>query len=168
MILRKATIADQPLLEHWDKQPHVIAAAPDDVWNWEEELPKDSPWRELLISEVEGEPIGFLQIIDPLLEETHYWGECEPNLRALDIWIGEARNLNRGYGTTMMKLAIDRCFTNPDVTAILIDPLESNIDAHRFYERIGFRFVGKRTFDGDDCFVYELRRSDWKTNQVSY
>ena len=43
-----------------------------------------------------------MQIIDPLAEPTHYWGEVEPNLRALDIWIGEKDALGRGYGTAMM------------------------------------------------------------------
>jgi RimJ/RimL family protein N-acetyltransferase len=73
-----------------------------------------------------GRPIGFVQIIDPAREESHYWGDCEPNLRAIDIWIGEADCLNKGYGTQMMRLAIERCFADPSVTAILIDPLASN------------------------------------------
>ena len=60
----------------------------------------------------------------------------------------------------MMKQAIARCFAAPGVTAILIDPLASNTAAHRFYERIGFRFFDRRQFGGDDCFVYRLKRDD--------
>ena len=159
--LRHATIDDIEILEYWDKQPHVIAAAPDDDWDWKEELTQRYQWRELLISELDGEPIGFLAIIDPAEEETHYWGTIEPNLRALDIWIGEARNLNKGYGAQMMKLAFERCFHNPKVKAILIDPLASNTAAHRFYERLGFEFIEERSFYGDDCFVYQLTREKW-------
>jgi aminoglycoside 6'-N-acetyltransferase len=40
--------------------------------------------------------------------------------------------------------------------AVLIDPLASNTRAHRFYGRLGFRFVERRRFGQDDCFVYRL------------
>jgi len=102
-----------------------------------------------------------MQIIDPLLEDSHYWGEVEPNLRALDIWIGEADALGKGYGTQMMQLAFQRCFADKAVTAILIDPLKSNTRAHQFYERLGFEFVEERCFDTEMCCVYQLRREVW-------
>jgi aminoglycoside 6'-N-acetyltransferase len=158
--LRPATLADLDLLRHWDEQPHVVSSDPNDEWNWEVEVARTPPWREQLIGEVDGRPVGFVQIIDPAEEETHYWGDAPANLRAIDIWIGEAGDLNRGYGTAMMKLAIARCFTPPEVTAILIDPLASNTSAHRFYERLGFRFVERRQFGEDDCFVYRLEREE--------
>ena len=163
MHLRPATLADLPTLHHWDRQPHVIAASgDDDVFDWENEIPSDVDWRELLIAEDEGRPIGFIQIIDAAREESHYWGDAEENLRAIDIWIGEAGDLGKGYGTQMMRLAIDRCFAEPKVTAILIDPLARNVRARRFYERLGFVVVGPRTFGTDDCVVYRLGRLDWK------
>lgn len=159
LTLRPASIADLDLLLYWDQQPHVIASDPDDDWNWAEELQRFPSWREQLIAEVDGKPIGCLQIIDPAKEETHYWGDVPCNLRAIDIWIGEADYLNKGFGTQMMQQAIERCFANPQVTAILIDPLESNTGAIRFYERLGFEFVEKRNFEGSDCMVYRLERS---------
>jgi aminoglycoside 6'-N-acetyltransferase len=165
--LRRATLADVPLLRRWDEQPHVVAADPNDDWNWEEEIPRTLAWRELLIAELDGRPIGFMQIIDPALEETHYWGEAPPNQRAIDIWIGEAGDLGQGYGTVMMRLALDRCFAPPDVTAVIIDPLASNVRAHRFYERLGFRFVERRQFGADDCLVYQLTRADYEPARPS-
>lgn len=156
--LRPAEIDDLDLLRHWDAQPHVVACDPNDDWEWETELARNPPWREQLIGEVDGRPVGFLQIIDPAEEESHYWGDLPANLRAIDIWIGEASDLNRGYGTALMKLAIARCFAAPEVTAILIDPLASNRSAHRFYERLGFRPIGPRRFGDDDCLVYRLAR----------
>ena len=169
--LRSANINDLALVRHWDTQPHVIASGVDgDEWNWAEELGKNPEWREFLIAELDGRPIGFLQIIDPRLEESHYWGAgVEPNLRAIDIWIGEADDLGKGYGTEMMRRAIEKCFAPPEVTAIIIDPLASNTDAHRFYERLGFKFVERRRFDDDDCFVYRLERADWDNKpQISH
>jgi len=160
--LRIATLDDLELLEHWDKQQHVIDSDPDDDWDWKNELQRFPDWREQLVAEIDGRPLGFLQIIDPYFEESHYWGEVEENFRAIDIWIGEKKDLGKGYGTIMMNLAIERCFQNKKVTAILIDPLESNIRSIRFYKRLGFKFLEKRIFDTSHCEVLKLERSDWK------
>ncbi|MDF5707042.1 MAG: GNAT family N-acetyltransferase [Nostoc sp. S4] len=161
MNLRAATLADLALLQHWDRQVHVNASDPNDDWNWKVELDRTPDWREQLIAEIEGRPIGFIQIIDPALEDSHYWGDVAANIRAIDIWIGEESDLGKGYGTKMMQLALARCFAAPAVTAVLIDPLVSNTRAHRFYERLGFEFVERRRFGDDDCLVYRLNRADW-------
>jgi aminoglycoside 6'-N-acetyltransferase len=159
--LRSATSADLDLLRHWDEQPHVISSDPNDDWGWEVELDRAPDWREQLIAELDGRPIGFVQIIDPAREDSNYWGDAAPDLRAIDLWIGEETDLGKGYGTKMMQLAIARCFADPAVTAVLVDPLASSIRAHRFYERFGFQFIEYRRFGDDDCFVYRLSRADW-------
>jgi aminoglycoside 6'-N-acetyltransferase len=118
-----------------------------------------------LIGEVNGRPVGIMQVIDPQSEETHYWGGIESGFRAIDIWIGEEDDLGRGYGTQMMRAALDRCFSDTTVRAVLIDPLVSNTRAHRFYERLGFRLVDRRMFGNDDCYVYRLERSTWEAEK---
>ncbi len=120
----------------WDEQPHILASDPNDDWGGEVELAHHPDWREQWIAELEGRPIGFLQIIDPAREESHCWGDISANLRAIDSWIGEAADLGKGYGTAMMTLAIARCFANPSVTAILVDPLTSNICAYWLWWRL--------------------------------
>lgn len=162
MRLRTATLDDLDLLRSWDEQPHVIDADPNDDWGWEVELGRQPDWREQLIVEVDGKPIGFIQIIDPALEQDHYWGAVPDNLRAIDIWIGEPEYLGKGHGTRMMQMALARCFADPRVTAVLIDPLASNTRAHRFYQRLGFRFLERRQFGSDDCFVFQLERSHFR------
>ena len=162
MKLRPATPNDLALLRYWDTKSHVVAATGDDGdFGWETELPRDPEWRELLIAETDGRPLGMIQIIDPATEETHYWGDVEDNLRAIDIWIGEEGDLGKGYGTRMMQLALERCFANVMVKAVLVDPLASNTRAHRFYERLGFRPMERRMFGNDDCIVYRLERQAW-------
>lgn len=159
--LRPAVPADIPTLRRWDEQPFVVESDPNDDWNWEYELGRTVDWREQFVAEVDRRSIGFVQIIDPQREETHYWGECGPHLRAVDIWIGEPDFLGRGYGSRLMQLALKRCFADASVSAVLIDPLASNARAIRFYERLGFRLVGPRRFGLDDCLVYRLDRGDW-------
>ena len=154
------------MLTYWDSKPHVIEATGDDDWfDWETELKQDPAWRELLIAMHGDRPIGLLQIIDPQLEETQYWGDVEPNLRAIDIWIGEEDDLGHGFGTEMMDLALQRCFDDAGVTRVLIDPLETNTRAHRFYKRLGFEEVGPRVFEKDRCLVFELTREAWERNR---
>ncbi|MEL6973257.1 MAG: GNAT family N-acetyltransferase [Bacteroidota bacterium] len=155
---RTAVPADLPTLKLWDEQAHVIASDPDSDWSWETELSYDPVWREQLMVELDERPLGFIQIIDPQEEESHYWGEVPPNLRAIDIWIGMAEDLGKGYGTVMMRKALDRCFADPKVTKVLIDPLATNVRAIRFYERLGFEFVEERDFQGVRCHVYQMRR----------
>ena len=160
--LRDANFADAPLLRRWSDEPHVRAVTDDD-WGWETELGRMVPWRAQLIAEVAGgggwRPIGFVQIIDPAREDSHYWGDVPGNLRAIDIWIGEADALGQGHGTTMMRAALARCFAAPDVEAVIIDPPDTNVDAQRFYRRLGFVADGVRVFGEDRCLVMRLTRA---------
>ena len=161
LTLRPATLADLDLLQRWSEQPHVVACDPNDDWQWSSELGRTPDWREQLIAEIGGRPVAFVQIIDPAREESHYWGDAPTDLRAIDIWIGEASDLGHGYGTRIMHRALARCFATPEVTAVWIDPLVSNVRARRFYERLGFRELERRRFGLDDCMVYQLTRADW-------
>ncbi len=168
--LRPTTPADAELLAAWDREPHVIACSTDNPGaevafggiDWREELADQSEVSFYRIAEVGGRSVGVMQICDPHLEPTHYWGEIEPGLRAIDIWIGPKDALGRGWGTEMMRQAIDGCFADPEVHGIVIDPLASNADAHRFYQRLGFRPEGRRTFGDDDCLVHRLTREAWE------
>ena len=135
--LRPAGFSDLELLQRWDKAPHVIAAKGTEDWGWQAELHRQPDWREQLIAEVEGTPVGFLQIIDPARDESHYWGECQDGLRAIDIWIGETAYVGRGFGKEM------------------------NTRARRFYEKLGFCLVEYRCFTKVECAVYRLGRNVW-------
>lgn len=156
--LRPATLGDLALLRAWDAQPHVIEAGASGAWGGEHDLARTPAWREQLIAERDGRPIGFVQIIDPGREDSHYWGDVDDNLRAIDIWIGEPQDLGCGHGTKIMQTALERCFADPAVTAVLADPLVSNIRAQRFFQHMGFEFLERRVFGADACCVYRLPR----------
>jgi aminoglycoside 6'-N-acetyltransferase len=170
IVLRPMRLSDVTVLDLWDRQPHVKAATSDDPNQpkafgdlyWPDELSRVAPDSQYLMAELDGRPIGAMQVIDPRTEHTHYWGEIEPNLRALDIWIGAADDLGKGYGETMMRRAFQMCFADPAVTAIVIDPLASNVRAHKFYQRLGFVPEGRRFFDEADCLVHRLTRAAWR------
>ena len=172
--LRRATFDDVSVLERWDADPDFIAGTTDDDTaerafgglEWRDELGQDSDVSYHLIAEVDGRPVGAMQVCDPHVEPTHYWGTIAPNLRAIDIWIGADSDRNQGYGREMMRLAHERCFADPTVTAIVIDPLASNTRAIAFYHRLGYVTVERRMFGDDDCFVLTLSRDAWQATKA--
>jgi GNAT acetyltransferase-like protein len=95
----------------------------DGFLDWESELQRNPDWREILIAESDRRPLGVIQIIDPAREESHYWGEIESDLRAIDILIGDEADFGRGYGTQMMRLALERCFADG---AVHLDRIDGN------------------------------------------
>lgn len=177
--LRPATAADIPLLRQWDREPHVMAAtgndgSDDDPWDWADTMAMAAadpvrPFWWNFIAELTAaagavpRPIGFVQVVDPAREPTHYWGsDVGTDARAIDVWIGPSDCLGKGLGTAMMRLAIAWCFADPTVTHILIDPLAGNLRAIRFYRSLGFEDLGPRRFDADDCLVLRLDRSRFR------
>ena len=158
---RDASLDDLALLRHWAAQPHVRQSNPNDDWDWEARLPRKVAWRWQLIAELDGRPIGYVEIVDPARDDDQYWGPCPEDLRAIDIWIGEAADLGRGFGSEMLRLALKQSFDAPEVEAVLVGPLESNVRARRFFERNRFLFVEHRRFGQDDCAVYRLDRARW-------
>lgn len=167
--LRPATVDDLETVLRWDEAEHMQDCMGDkdsyNDWDWKHELGRDPDlaWRRQLVAEAfagiavggaaeEREravpcrrPIGFVQVIDPALEESRYWAQARQEERsadndedkvggdgldevdfaalppfvhrAIDIWIGEEDCLGVGYGTEMMQLALDRyCFGRTDGT----------------------------------------------------
>jgi aminoglycoside 6'-N-acetyltransferase len=152
-------IDDVAWIARWDDDPDVGAAlgGPGADWyDWPAELVRDVPWRELLIIEEEGRPIGFLQLADASEEETHYWGDIEPGTWSLDIWIGSPRDRGRGLGRKAMTEALGRAFDHHGARSVVIDPAVGNRRAIAFYEQLGFERVGVRRFDHDECLVMRM------------
>jgi aminoglycoside 6'-N-acetyltransferase len=127
-----------------------------DWYDWPAELARDVAWRELLIAEEDGRPIGFVQLTDAGEEESHYWGDVEPGTWALDIWIGAPGDRGRGLGTDAMRAALTRVIEQHGADTVVIDPKVSNGRAIAFYGRLGFEPVGEREFHGGRCLVMRL------------
>lgn len=157
--LRPATLDDAPLLEAWDDDPTVAASDPNDDWDWPQTLAAEG--LENLVAELDGRPIGFIQITDLVRDVSRYWGAPQPGFMAIDIWIGEPDMRGLGHGRAMMNLAIERCFADPSIHSILIDPIASNQAAISFYRRMGFTFLESRRFGLDECAVHQLTRDTW-------
>ena len=64
-------------------------------------------------------------------------------------------------GKEMLELALERCFADARVNAVLIDPMASNTRARHFYGKLGFCLVEYRCFTKVECAVYRLERNVW-------
>jgi aminoglycoside 6'-N-acetyltransferase len=159
--LRPMRVDDVDLIARWDEDPDVATALGGrglDWYDWPTEVARDVPWRELLIAEEDGRAFGFVQLVDAVDDESHYWGEADPGTWAIDIWIGSPGDRGRGLGARAMQAAIARIFERHGARTVVIDPLVDNVRAIAFYTRVGFRAVGERDFDGDRCLVMRLER----------
>ena len=79
--LRPMEVDDIGYIRRWDDDSDVAAALGGRARNWYDwptELMRDVPWRELLIVEEDGRPIGFIRLTDAREEESHYWDDIEP------------------------------------------------------------------------------------------
>lgn len=169
--LREARSSDVAHLERWDEEPAVIAATgaegdDDEAYDWAGEISRALVWRDILIAEWKGRPVGVVIVIDAAEEETHYWGDIEPGTAALDIWIGEPEARGHGVGSAMMRAALARWFDERGARRAVIDPLLTNRDAIRFYRRLGFVEKGPRLFGGDHCLVMEMTREAWRDREA--
>ncbi|MBA2779315.1 GNAT family N-acetyltransferase [Halomonas kenyensis] len=158
--LRPATTRDQPLLERWSFQPHVEAASPNTSCSSRLEQPPG--WRQRFIGELDRHPIGYIQLTEPARENRGAsWAEEGDARRNIDLWIGEPGYLGQGYGSTMLQLALAHCFSDLRITTVWLDPPADNHHAHRFCERLGFRFIEQRRLGESHSRSYCMERRDW-------
>ena len=161
--LRVAKKSDLALMKRWDAYPHT-PPDPEEGWNWEEELGAESPGRRQIVAELDGRPLGFMQLLDIALDVSGYWEHVQhpAGHASIDIWIGEVEDLNKGYGREMMRQAIELHFANPNIHTILIDPQIENEGAIRFYRRLGFQFIEEREIWDEDVLIYALTRQTYE------
>lgn len=90
------------------------------------------PNQEMLIAEFEGDPIGCFQL------------SYLPGLMRRGMWRGQlevvhvrADRRNAGFGSEMMRWAIERC-RGRGCGLVQLTSNKARHDAHRFYARLGF------------------------------
>jgi diamine N-acetyltransferase len=155
IVVRQAAIEDASLLADlayttfWDAFHDHPKNAPHDLADYmtqafsEEQTAKElsDPKSLFLIAEIGGEPAGYAKLI---LDSTEpdITGEWPIELNRL---YSHQKFLGKGVGQKLMDACFDRAReTGRDV--IWLGVWEYNPRAQRFYEKNGFRYVGKHTF----------------------
>ena len=153
--IRQATLADaEPLTDlaytsFWDAFADHPKNAPDDLASYMQQAftveqisaELNDPRSIFLLAEIDGELAGYSKLI---------LGHIEPGVTAdrpieLSRLYSHQKYLGKGVGQTLMDASFDRGRTeNCDV--MWLGVWEYNPRAQRFYEKNGFRFVGKHTF----------------------
>ncbi len=153
--IRQATAEDAKLLTDlayttfWDAFAHHPKNAPDDLnhymrqaFNVEQTAIELADDRNIfLIAEIESETAGYSKIIIDIIEP----GITATSPIELSRLYSHQKFLGQGVGQTLMNACFERAHEeNRDV--MWLGVWEHNPRAQRFYEKNGFRIVGKHTF----------------------
>jgi GNAT superfamily N-acetyltransferase len=90
------------------------------------------PNEEMIVVEADGTPVGCFQLsyLPGLMRRGMKRGQIEV------VHVAETHR-NRGIGAEMMRWAVERCLEN-GCAMVQLTSNKKRLDAHRFYERLGF------------------------------
>jgi GNAT superfamily N-acetyltransferase len=139
ILFRSATRADLPSI--------VRMLADDDLGSqrekFEDPLPEsyysafeqidNDPNHELIVAEREGEVIGTLHLM--FLPSVSFQGGLRAQVESVRV---DKRFQSQGIGSQMMKWAMERA-RRRGAHVIQLTTHKTRVDAHRFYERLGFK-----------------------------
>ena len=97
------------------------------------ELIDTDPNHELIVAELDGEVIGTLHIM--FLSSLSFQGGLRAQVESVRV---DRHHQNQGIGSEMMKWAIQRA-KDRNAHIVQLTTHKSRADAHRFYERLGFK-----------------------------
>jgi len=138
-LFRLATLADLPPIvqmladDHLGNQrERVESPLPASYYSAFEQITKD-PNHELIVAEQNGQVMGTLHLI--FLPSVSYQGGLRAQVESVRI---DKRFQSQGIGSEMMKWAMERA-RRRGAHVVQLTTHKSRLDAHRFYERLGFK-----------------------------
>ena len=122
-------LADDELGSLREKYENPI---PESYYSAYELIAKD-PNHELIVAELDGEVIGTLHLI--FLPSLSFQGGLRAQVESVRV---DTPHQNQGIGSKMMKWAIQRA-NGCNAHIVQLTTHKSRANAHRFYERLGFK-----------------------------
>jgi GNAT superfamily N-acetyltransferase len=139
IVFRLATRQDLPYIVRMladddlgRQRERMVDPLPESYYSAFEQINRD-PNHELIVAERNGEAIGTLHLM--FLPSISFQGGLRAQIESVRV---DKRFQNNGIGSTMMKWAMDRAKQRGAHVAQLTTH-NSRVDAHRFYERLGFK-----------------------------
>lgn len=139
IIFRLASRADLPAIvrmladdELGSQREHYEDPLPDSYIKAFEQIDSD-PNHELIVAELEEEVIGTLQLM--FLPSISFQGGLRAQVESVRI---DTKLRDQGIGSKLMKWVIERA-KERGAHVVQLTTNNSRGDAHRFYERLGFR-----------------------------
>ncbi|HVF24572.1 MAG TPA: GNAT family N-acetyltransferase [Anaerolineales bacterium] len=122
-------LADDELGSRRERYENPI---PESYYSAYELIAKDRN-HELIVAELDGEVIGTLHLM--FLPSLSFQGGLRAQVESVRV---DARHQNQGIGSQMMKWAIEQAKAR-EAHIVQLTTHQSRADAHRFYERLGFK-----------------------------
>jgi ribosomal protein S18 acetylase RimI-like enzyme len=139
IVFRRATRADLPAIVHMladdelgSQREQFETPLPQSYESAFEQINSD-PNHELIVAELNGEVIGTLHLM--FLPSLSYQGGLRAQIES--VRVGKHFQ-SQGIGRQMMQWAMERA-RQRDAHVVQLTTHNSRVDAHRFYERLGFK-----------------------------
>jgi len=139
IIFRLTTRADLPSIvrmladDELGSQREQVENPLPDVYYFAFEQINNDPNHELIVAELDGEVIGTLHLI--FLPSVSFQGRLRAQIESVRV---DKRFQSQGIGSEMMKWAMERA-KQRGAHVVQLTTHKSRVDAHRFYERLGFK-----------------------------
>jgi aminoglycoside 6'-N-acetyltransferase len=155
---RRVAPADLPLLRQWMCGSHWREwwGEPERELGYIVDMIEGRDSTEPYLFCVDGRPVGYIQVWFVAPHQNHEWSSDNPWLLELpskavgvDLAIGEAEDLSKGYGTAALRQFVEE-LQNRGHHDIIIDPDPANRRAVCAYRKAGFRPIPhlEGRFDG--------------------
>lgn len=136
---RRVSSGDLPLLEAWQRLPHVAE------W-WDGSTVYDAedltdPRLALWLVEYDGRPFAFMQDYDVHGWPDHHFSFLPPGARGIDQFIADPAMVGIGHGSAFIRARLEELF-DAGVPAVGTDPHPDNARAIAAYRKAGFSIVG--------------------------
>ncbi len=151
-----------PLLYDWVNQPEVVRWWVDVGLDWsdfkQKYLGKLSNGIEFpYIVYFDEQPIGYIEYYLANKVGGGWWLDQPAGVYGIDVFIGGAEILGKGYGSIFLRKFVDFLIAKPEVKKIIIDPAVDNNRAIRCYEKVGFSPVGQVKTPLGISFLMEIQ-----------
>lgn len=105
-------------------------------------------------------PIGFIQSYNANLVGDGWWENEPPGTWGVDQYIANYNLLNKGIGSSFVRLFTDELLSRPEILRVITDPAPDNTRAIRCYEKAGFNKIGvTSTPDGPAMIMEKVRQN---------
>ena len=167
ILLRKFQKSDISLIMKWFKKDHVRQYWYSILTMSEKEIREKYLKRlnkeniEMFIIQKNAQDIGYIQTY--FLDNVENY-QIEGLSKGIDLFIGEEKFLNQGFGTLAIKRLLNNyVFDDECIINACIDPEVKNNRAIRVYEKIGFKHVKTAVDDISGLLTYYmiLERKDF-------
>ena len=139
VIFRRATRADLPAIVRMlvdddlgSQRERFETPLPQSYYSAFEQINSD-PNHELIVADLNEEVIGTLHLM--FLPSVSYQGGLRAQIESVRV---DKRFQSQGIGSQMMQWAMERA-RQREAHVVQLTTHKSRVDAHRFYERLGFK-----------------------------